>query len=118
MDRFMGAEDYRRVVEEMRLSDGTLFPIPVTLPVDKDFARKLREGEEIVLRDPKNIPLAIMTVEEVFPWDLEYEAFNVLGTTDPRHPLVAEMHSWGEYYISEGSPAPETLRFPRVQEDP
>ncbi len=100
LDRFMGEEDYRRVVEEMRLSDGTLFPIPVTLPACGEFVKTLREGEEIVLRDPRNIPLAVMRIEEVYRWDLNYEASNVLKTTDPRHPLVAEMHTWGEYYIS------------------
>ncbi len=100
LDRFMGEEDYRCVVKEMRLKDGTLFPIPITLPADKDFIKEIKEGEEIVLRDPKNIPLAVMRVEEVYTWDLEYEARNVLKTTDPRHPLVAEMHTWGEYYLS------------------
>jgi len=100
LDRFMGEEDYKSVVEEMRLKNGILFPVPVTLPLDRDTALELREGEWIVLRDPHNIPLAVMRVEEIYGWDLEYEAKNVLKTTDPRHPLVAEMHTWGEYYIS------------------
>ena len=100
LDRFMGEEDYRSVVKEMRLRNGTLFPIPITLPADREFVKELKEGEEIVLRDPKNVPLAVMRVEEIYGWDLEYEAKNVLKTSDPRHPLVAEMYTWGEYYIS------------------
>jgi len=115
LDRFMGEEDYRSVVEEMRLRDGTLFPIPVTLPADRDFVRSLREGEEIVLRDPRNIPLAVMRVEEVYRWDLEHEARHVLKTTDPRHPLVAEMHSWGEYYLSGEL---KVLQLPRYYDFP
>ncbi len=97
---FMGREDYRSVLETMRLADGTLFPIPITLPVEEAFARSLSEGEEIVLRDPRNLPLAVMRVEEVYAWDLEEEARMVLGTTDPKHPLVSEMHTWGPLYIA------------------
>jgi sulfate adenylyltransferase len=98
LDRFMGKADYMRVVEEMRLQNGTLFPIPITLPV-LDVA-SLRLGEEIALRSPKNDLLAIMTVEEIFEWNLQQEARLVLGTEDVRHPLVSEMSSWGRSYIS------------------
>jgi len=100
LDRFMGEEDYKSVVESMRLKNGTVFPIPITLPVEREFIKELKEGEWIVLRDLKNVPLAVMRVEEIYKWDLEYEAKNVLKTTDPRHPLVSEMYTWGEYYIS------------------
>ncbi len=121
LDRFMGKEDYQRVVEEMRLKDGTLFPIPVTLPVSREFVKEIKEGEEIVLRDPKNIPLALMKIEEVYRWNLEYEAKNVLNTTDPRHPLVAEMHTWGEYYISgelKVFQLPKHYDFPEYRKTP
>jgi len=121
LDKFMGEEDYKNVVKEMRLKDGTLFPIPITLPADKDFVKSLKEGEEIVLRDPKNIPLAVMRVEEIFKWDLEYEAKNVLKTVDPRHPLVAEMHTWGEYYLSGDLKViqlPKYYDFPEYRKTP
>jgi sulfate adenylyltransferase len=55
---------------------------------------------KIALRDPKNDLLAVMSVEEAYPWKLHEEATRVLGTTDICHPLVAEMHGWGETYIS------------------
>ncbi|WP_028457974.1 bifunctional sulfate adenylyltransferase/adenylylsulfate kinase [Chloroflexus sp. Y-396-1] len=93
---FMGRADYERVLEEMRLADGTLWPIPVTLPVEQS-----RFGSDrIVLRDVHNNPLAIMEVSEVYPWDAEREALAVAGTTDPRHPLVAEMARWGKFYAA------------------
>lgn len=98
LDRFMGQADYRRVVEEMRLSNGMVFPIPMTLPVSK--TDDIRLGEEIALRTPTNELIAIMTVEELFEWDPTLEAQGVCGTTDLRHPLVAEMASWGRTYIS------------------
>ena len=98
LDRFMGKADYTRVINEMRLQNGTLFPIPITLPV-ADIAG-VRAGEEIALRSPKNDLLAIMKVEEIFEWNAQEEARLVLGTEDARHPLVSEMSSWGRYYIS------------------
>ncbi|HET8562812.1 MAG TPA: sulfate adenylyltransferase, partial [Candidatus Binatia bacterium] len=98
LDRFMSRADYQTVLEDMRLKDGTLFPVPITLPVTN--RRSVQEGTDIALRSPKNELLAIMTVEEVFEWNAAQEARLVLGTTDVRHPLVAEMASWGGAYIS------------------
>jgi len=98
LDRFMGRRDYTRVLEEMRLQDGTLFRIPVTLPVFE--VENIRIGEQIALRSLKNDLLATMTVEEIFEWRLQEEARLVMGTEDVRHPLVSEMSSWGRYYIS------------------
>jgi sulfate adenylyltransferase len=98
LDRFMGKPDYTRVIEEMRLQNGTLFPIPITLPVADDTS--VRAGEEIALRSSKYDLLAIITVEEIFEWNLQQEARLVLRTEDARHPLVSEMSSWGRYYIS------------------
>jgi sulfate adenylyltransferase len=97
LDRFMGRADYLRVLAEMRLADGTLFPIPITLPVD---ARDVHLDRQVVLRDARNNPLAIMWIEEAYPWDLTEEAQAVLGTTDSRHPLIPEMMRWGNTYIS------------------
>jgi sulfate adenylyltransferase len=98
LETFLGRADYEHVIEEMRLSDGTLFPIPLTLTMGKDFPVKL--DAEVALRDSYNNLLALMRVEEIFPWDRAREARAVCGTTDPRHPLVAEMNSWGELCLT------------------
>lgn len=99
LGRFMGKADYSRVLEEMRLADGTLFPIPITLPLPDEKGVRLDSGvrldKEIALRSPKNELLAVLTVEEVFECDPAREAQAVCRTTDTRHPLVAEMASWG-----------------------
>ncbi len=98
LDRFMGEEDHLNVLENMRLANGTVFPIPITLPVpDMDF---IRIGQEIALRTPYNDLVAILRIEEIFKPDLNYEAKKVTGTTDVRHPLVAEMQSWEKTNIS------------------
>lgn len=96
--KFMGRDDYLSVLETMRLADGTLFPIPITLPVASRL--NISKGGEIALADEHNDLLAIMRVEEIYEWDREQEAKLAYGTTDPRHPLVAEMENWGELCIS------------------
>jgi sulfate adenylyltransferase len=98
LDRFMGQADYARVLDEMRLSNGYIFPIPITLPVEP--AAHLRLDQEVALCDTKNDLLAIMTIEEIYEWNLEEVAQKVLQTTDLRHPLIAEMHEWGKLNIS------------------
>ena len=98
LDRFMGKADYERVLTEMRLTNGMLFPIPVTLPVDEDSLSTW--GEQITLSDSRNNTIAVMQLEEVYHWDELREARLALGTTDPRHPLVSEMNTWGNVYIS------------------
>lgn len=98
LDRFMHRADYQRVLDEMRLADGMLFSIPVTLPVEPSDA--LRLDSDIVLRDEKNNPLAIMTIDEIYPWDKQEFAQKVAGTLDSRHPLVAELSRWGSLNIS------------------
>jgi sulfate adenylyltransferase len=97
LNRFMSRAGYNRVLDEMRLADGTLFPIPITLPVADDVSIAL--DREVALRGPHNEILAVMTIEEVFERRSD-EAARVFGTTDTRHPLVAEMAEWGRRAIS------------------
>jgi len=98
LDRFMGKSDYERVLTEMRFTNGMLFPIPITLPVDEDSLPTW--GEQITISDSRNNTIAVMQMEEVYHWDELREARLALGTTDPRHPLVSEMNTWGNVYIS------------------
>ena len=77
LDRFMGEADYQRVLEEMRLADGHIFPIPVTLPVNR--APHIHLDEQIALRNAKNELLAIMTIEQIYGWDLRQVAEAVLA---------------------------------------
>ncbi|HWS53007.1 MAG TPA: bifunctional sulfate adenylyltransferase/adenylylsulfate kinase [Pyrinomonadaceae bacterium] len=98
LDRFMGRADYERVLEEMRLASGHLFPLPVTLSVGRDAGLSL--DSEIALTDSYNNLLAVMRVEEVYEWDRGREARLAYGTGDTRHPTVAEMNSWGELNVS------------------
>jgi sulfate adenylyltransferase len=98
VNRFMCEADYKRVLTEMRLKDGTLFPVPITLTISKNDLPTRTEW--IVLRDLRNYIMAMMRIEEVFFWDPDREARLVLGTNDYHHPLVSEMNSWGDLCIS------------------
>src|SRR6266540_6181741 len=95
---FMGKADYERVLHEMRLADGTLWPLPITLTADPKELPTV--GEDIVLRNTNNDVIAIMTLDEVYHWDADTEAALAYGTTDPRHPMVSEMQRWGKVCIS------------------
>jgi sulfate adenylyltransferase len=95
---FMGKADYERVLHEMRLADGTFWPLPITLTADP--AELPDVGEDIVLRNTNNDVIAVMTLNEVYHWDADTEAALAYGSTDPRHPMVSEMERWGKVCIS------------------
>jgi sulfate adenylyltransferase len=98
LDRFMGKADYQRVLTEMRLADGTLFPMPITLTINKEDLPT--SSEWVAIRDSRLNLIAVMKMEEVFTWDPIREQRLVLGTTDSRHPLVSEMEQWGDLCVS------------------
>lgn len=91
---FMGRTDYRRVVKEMRLANGLVWPMPITLPIDDDLADKIEAGQEIALVQQDRI-LAIMKVSEKFRYDKEQEARQVYQTTETKHPGVARLYQQG-----------------------
>jgi len=89
---FMNEDDYRGVVLQSRLADGTLWPIPIVLdvPFESEFAGL---GNEIVLTDGYGNPLAILRIESVYTPDREVEARYVYGTTDVTHPGVNYLYN-------------------------
>ncbi len=85
LDGFMGRADHERVCREMRLADGTLWPMPVTLDVSREFAAKLAGAKQIALRDPEGVMLGVIEIAEMWEPDREVEARAVFGTLDTRH---------------------------------
>jgi sulfate adenylyltransferase len=98
LNTFMGKADYEHVLHEMRLADGTFWPLPITLTTDPKELPTV--GEDIVLRNANNDVIAIMTLDEVYHWDADTEAALAYGSTDARHPMVSEMERWGKVCIS------------------
>jgi sulfate adenylyltransferase len=98
LDRFVGQEDYQRILDEMRLVTGHLCPIPIALTVEPQPAIHL--DQDVALRNAKNELLAVMKIEEIYEWDFRETAQKLLNTQDVSHPLVAEMSGWGRLNIA------------------
>ena len=100
LEGFMGSEDWRRVCEEMRLRDGTFWPIPITLSVSGEEASRLKEGQEVALVDGESGRLmGSMVIEEIYSIDKLYECREVFRTDDPRHPGVAKVLAQGDFNL-------------------
>jgi len=95
---FMTRADYEGVCHNMRLANGTLWPMPITLDVTEEFARKLTPGtSKIALRDPEGVMLAVLSVEDVWQPDRKAEAKAVFNSTSPAHPGA-------DYAINKANP--------------
>ena len=106
---FLTREDYTSVLNEMRLSDGTPWTIPITLAVPSEVAREVKEGEPVGLTDPEGVPLAVLLVRDRYTYDQEEEARTVYGTPDDAHPGVAALYAQPEVYLGG---AVRVLRLP------
>ncbi|MGH8722909.1 MAG: sulfate adenylyltransferase, partial [Burkholderiales bacterium] len=91
LDGFMTRAPYESVCATMRLPDGTLWPMPITLDVTEAVAAKLSGGDRLALRDPEGVMLAALHVEDIWTPDPRIEAETVYGTTSTDHPGVATL---------------------------
>ncbi|MDG1458188.1 MAG: bifunctional sulfate adenylyltransferase/adenylylsulfate kinase [Pseudoprimorskyibacter sp.] len=97
---FLGEADYTSVVETMRLADGRLWPMPITLDVSKEFAKKIELGQKIALRDQEGVILATMKITDIWTPDKAREAEMVFGADDIAHPSVNYLHNTaGTIYV-------------------
>ena len=90
---FMVSSDYDRVRSEMRLGDGTLWPIPVTLDLTEEQATELAVDQTVALRDLEGVMLAALHIEDIWRPDLRAEAAEVFGSTNREPPGVAHLFS-------------------------
>ncbi len=101
LDGFMGHDDWRGSCVDMKLSDGVFWPIPITLPVDKDLGDSIGAEEEVALADAETGEiLAVMHVTEKYPIDKKIEAEHVYRTTDGEHPGVAKVYAQGNINLA------------------
>jgi sulfate adenylyltransferase len=97
---FMNQADFTRVCREMRLADGTVWPIPVTLTPSDEAAAKIQVGQKVALKDDDGRVLGILTVTEKYPHDKKLEIPNVYKTEEDAHPGVAEIRKQGDTCIA------------------
>ena len=121
LEGFMRKEDYESVVEDMRLTDGLAWSLPVTLASSEDTAHTLREGSEVALVDGDGESVATMLLRERYRYDKEREARMVYRTTDEDHPGVKALYRQGDVLLGGEVnllQAPDRGRFPLYYYDP
>src|SRR6266540_21026 len=96
---FMTRGDHDAVCQTMRLANGTLWPMPITLDVPEAFAATLAPRQDVALRDAEGVMLAVLHVEETWTPDRAAEAQLVFGTTSHEHPGVAALHRAHPVYV-------------------
>jgi sulfate adenylyltransferase len=122
LNGFLGRKDYTSVCRDMRMADGSLWPIPIMLDVPEAFASSIAEGEKIALRHPEGMVLAVMEVQDIWRPDLKEEAKVVNGTTDETHPGVFNLlHQTNPVYLGgplEGVELPPHHTFKHLRHTP
>ncbi|HZN70017.1 MAG TPA: sulfate adenylyltransferase [Tepidisphaeraceae bacterium] len=114
---FQGRSDFTSVCKDMRLANGTVWPIPVTLSPPDDVSAKVKEGQKVALKDEDGTLLAVMTVQEKYPHDKKLEIPNVYRTEDDAHPGVSIIRKQGNTCLAgpidvvDPNPAPEFPEF-------
>ena len=98
LEGFMNSSDYKSVLENMRLDSGTLWPLPVTITVER--ANDYSVGDTIALVSPYDDEIAgQLQIEDIFPYNKDIETKSSFGTDDPSHPGVKKLESLGSYHI-------------------
>jgi sulfate adenylyltransferase len=119
---FMGQRDHESTCRDLRLEDGTLFPLPITLDVSEPAAAKLQPGALLALRDPEGVLLAVLRVSETWRPDCETEARQLFGTTALDHPgvfrLLQETHPIRVAGRLEGVELPHHYDFVELRRGP
>lgn len=110
---FIGRRDYERIMDEVRLADGTLWSLPIVLPVTAEKAKELLLGEEAKLVYRQTV-YGVIKIEEIFQADKEKEALSIYGTKDCQHPGVRRLYQRPAYYVA----GPITLVRRREKEFP
>jgi sulfate adenylyltransferase len=123
LNGFMNKADYEGVCNNMRLSNGTLWPMPITLDVTEEFAKKLTPGSsKVALRDPEGVMLAVLQVGDVWQPDRKAEAKAVFNSTSNAHPgSDYTMNKSNPWYVGgklEGLQLPSRYDFKSIRLTP
>ena len=92
LNGYLDKKSYESVIKEMRLSNGSLWPIPITLDVSGEFISKIKNSEKIALRDKEGFALAILNIEDIWKPDILQEASHVFGS-------IRFKTSWSKLFI-------------------
>ncbi|MCT2196543.1 sulfate adenylyltransferase [Paenibacillus sp. p3-SID1389] len=119
---FMNEDDYRSVVDRMRLADGTVWSIPITLSVAREQAESLEIGEQVALvGEQDSVVYGLLEIGSIYSVDQAEEARKVFKTDDPAHPGVKKLLERSPYYVGGSIQVlnrPEPARFKEFYFDP
>ena len=122
LEGFMGAEDYESVLTNMRLADGVLWPMPITMDVSEEFAESVALGDRVALRDQEGVLIATLEIASKFSPDKNAEALAVFGSADEAHPAVHYLNNQaGDVYLGgrlRGVEAPHHYDFRHLRDSP
>ena len=99
---FMNQADFESVVENMTLADGTVWPIPFVLDIDEETKNSLGIGDQVILADEKNNPVAVLNVRDLYQYDEKEVAKNVFKTTEEEHPGVKMIYDLNDWLVGGG----------------
>ncbi len=97
---FVGKADFDSICSNLRLTDSTVWPIPITLAVDDEVKAALRPGQQAALKHEDGTLLAVIDIQEIYPHDKTLEIPNVFGTEDEAHPGVKAVMDEGEWLVA------------------
>jgi sulfate adenylyltransferase len=100
LEGFVGEADYHSICDAMRLTGGTLWPVPITCAVDTDTAQKVAVGDRVTLTDSRDRVLAYLTVKEKYAHDKAKQAKAVFLTEDAAHPGVKVLMDEGDVCLA------------------
>jgi len=120
LEGFMSEADYREVVSSMRLANGVAWPMPITLAVSSDDARRLPIKKDVALYQD-HLLLGVLHLEQKYTYDKAREAELVFRTTDLAHPGVQALYNQGDWLLGGRISlinCPDGLSFPEYRKDP
>ena len=111
LEGFMNRDDFLKVVNDMTLEDGTVWPLPVVLPVGAETAAELSPGERVPLESPDGEVVGFLDVEEVYKFNTEETARKIFGVDDPDHPGVANYYGLEDFLVGGPVSVFEGIRY-------
>ncbi|MCL4435212.1 MAG: sulfate adenylyltransferase [Thaumarchaeota archaeon] len=99
LEGFMNGEEYRSVLDEMRLPNDLPWTIPIVLDASKDSVKDVKPGDTVALSAPGNVSIAAMHIEDIYSYDKREYSEKVFRTADPKHPGVAKVHQLKEVLL-------------------
>lgn len=99
LDGFISRNDFLKIVNDMTLESGTLWPLPIVLDIGSELANKIEPGDRIGIRRPDGTPVGVMNIDSIYRYNFEKTCQKLFGTTDREHPGVRTIQAKDPFFI-------------------